>query len=62
MAQGDLPDEMMQQLTHAQLGKILENAIAAIIKNKTSKYRRIFTGGCNGVKMPLKVALSREIG
>ena len=52
---------MMQQLTDAQLAQILASAIAAMIKNRTSKYGRILTGGCKGPKMRLKVALSREI-
>ena len=51
MTQGDLPDEMMQQLTQAQFGQIVASAIAAMSKNRTSKHRTIFTGGCRGPKM-----------
>ena len=61
MTQGDLPDEMMQQLNQAQLGQILANAIAAIIKNRSSKVRKIYTGGFKELKMHLNVARSREI-
>ena len=61
MTQGDLPDEMMQQLTQDQLAQLLANVIARTIKNRSSRHRKIFTGGYKGRKMRLKVAQCREI-
>ena len=65
MTQRDLPDEMMQWLSQAQLGQMLAGAIAALIKNRSAKYRKIFTAGCKGpkirVKVRVKVAQSLEI-
>ena len=61
MTEADLPDRMMQQLTQAQLGQMLAGAIAALIKNRSAKYRKIFTAGCKGPKIRVKVAQSLEI-
>ena len=36
-------------------GQILASAIAAMIKNRTSKHPKIFTGGCRGFKMLVNI-------
>ena len=50
MAQGDLPDEMMQQLTDAQLAQILASAIAAMIKTEHQSIEESLQGDATDLR------------